>query len=70
MYLGIKGAMEIVKVLDKKLNLNVNMKRLNEETKEIEEELMHRTEQISEVARQTALKKLKSKFGEGVDYIG
>ena len=70
MYLGIKGAMEILKFLDKKLNLNVNMKRLNEEVKEIEEDLVYRTEQISEVARQTALKKLRSKFGEGVDYIG
>ena len=70
MYLGIKGAMEILKVLDKNLGLNVNMKRLNDDIKEIEEDLMHRTEQISEVSRQTALKKLRSKFGEGVDYIG
>ena len=70
MYLGIKGAMEILKVLDNKLNLNVNMKRLNEEVKEIEEDLFYRTEQISEISKQTALKKLRSKFGEGVDYIG
>jgi uncharacterized protein len=70
MYLGIAGAMEILKVLDKKLSLNVNMKRLNEEIKEIESDLMQRTEQISEVSKQTALKKLKSKFGEGADYIG
>ena len=70
MYLGIKGAMEILKVLDRKLSLNVNMKRLNEEIKDIEEDKLNRTEQMSEVARQTALKKLKRKFGEGVDYIG
>jgi len=70
MYLGIKGAMEILKVLDKKLKLNINISRLNKEIKEIESDLLGRTEQISEVARQTALKKLKSKFGDGVDYIG
>tara|TARA_Y100000310_G_scaffold241784_1_gene245894 strand:+ start:58836 stop:59633 length:798 start_codon:yes stop_codon:yes gene_type:complete len=70
MYLGIKGAMEILKVLDKQLKLNINMGRLNKEIKEIESDLLGRTEQISEVARQTALKKLKGKIGEGVDYIG
>ncbi len=70
MYLGIKGAMEILKVLDKKLKLNLSMERLNKEIKEVESEILGRTEQISEVARQTALKKLKSKFGSSVDYIG
>jgi len=70
MYLGIKGSIEILKVLDKKLKLGISMKRLNKEIKEIESDLLGRTEQLSEVARQTALKKLKSKFGEGVDYIG
>jgi len=70
MYLGIKGAIEILKVLNKELKLGISMKRLNKEIKEIETELLQRTEQISEVAKHTALKKLKSKFGEDVDYIG
>ena len=70
MYLGIKGSIEILKVLDKELKLGISMKRLNNEIKEIESGLLERTGQISEVARQTALKKLKSKFGDGVDYIG
>ena len=46
------------------------MSRLNKEVKEIESDILGRTEQINEVARQTALKKLKTKFGEDVDYIG
>ena len=70
MYLGIKGAIEILKVLDKKLKLNISMERLNKETKEMESDILYRTEQIGEIARQTALKKLKSKFGGNVDYIG
>ena len=70
MYLGIKGAIEILKVLDKELKLNISMKRLNKEIKEIESDLLYKTEQMSEVSRQTALKKFKSKFGDGVDYIG
>ena len=70
MYLGIKGAIEILKVLDKELKLNISMKRLNKEIKEIETDVLERTEQMNEVTRQTALKKLKSKFGDDVDYIG
>ena len=70
MYLGIKGAMEILKVLDKKLKLGISMNRLTKEVKEIESDILGRTEQINEIARQTALKKLKSKFGGDVDYIG
>jgi len=70
MYLGIKGSIEILKVLDKKLNLKINMNRLNKEIKEIESDILERTEQLSGIARQTALKKLKSRFGNGVDYIG
>src|SRR3989338_5702424 len=49
-YLGIKGAMEILKVLDKKLKLNLSMERLNKEIKEVESEILGRTEQISEIA--------------------
>ena len=70
MYLGIKGAIEILKVLDKKLKLNISMERLNKEIKEMESDILYRTEQIGKIARQTALKKLKGKFGGNVDYIG
>ena len=70
MYLGVKGAMEILKVLDKKLGLNISMNRLNKEIKELETDILSKTEQINEVARQRALKKLKGKFGGEVDYIG
>ena len=70
MYLGIKGAREILKVLDKKLKLKIDLNRLDKEIKDIESEMMKKTEQFSDVARQTALGKLKSKIGKEVDYIG
>ncbi|MBL7056482.1 PAC2 family protein [Candidatus Woesearchaeota archaeon] len=70
MYLGIKGAREILKVLDNSLGLKINMKRLDKEIKEIEQDMMKKTDQLSEVSKQTALKKLKSKLGSEVDYIG
>ena len=69
MFLGIKGAIEILKVLDNKLNLKISMKRLNKEIKGIESDMLGKTDQINEVTRQLALKKLKGKLGD-VDYIG
>jgi uncharacterized protein len=70
MYLGIKGAREILKVLDKALKFNIDMKRLDREIKEIESDIMKRTEQLSEISKQTAINKLKGKIGKEVDYIG
>jgi hypothetical protein len=45
------------------------MKRLNKEIKGIESDMLGKTDQINEVTRQVALKKLKGKLGD-VDYIG
>jgi len=70
MYLGIKGAREILKVLDKQLGLHIRMDRLDKEIKEIESDIMKKTEQFSEVSRQTALKKLKGRLSGEIDYIG
>jgi len=70
MYLGVKGAREILKVLNKKLNLKINIKNMDEEIKDIEGEMIKRTEELSEVSRQTALKKVKGKISKDVSYIG
>ena len=70
MYLGIKGARELLKVLKSKLNLNIDVNKLDKEIKEIESELMKKTEQISEVSQAIALKKLRKNLGKDVDYIG
>ena len=70
MYLGIKGAKEILKVLNKKLNLMLDINKLDAEIKNIESEILKKTEQLSEVSQQIALKKLQKKLGKGVDYIG
>lgn len=69
-YLGIKGAREILKVLDKALDLKIDMGRLDKEIKEIEQDMIKRTEQLSEVSKQAALNKLRGKLGQDVDYIG
>lgn len=44
MYLGIKGSKEIVAILNKKLELGINIKKLDKEIKDIDEEIMKRTE--------------------------
>ncbi len=70
MYLGIKGAKEILKILNKNLNLNIDINKLDREIKDIEREIIKKTEQLSEVTKQIALKKLQKRLGKDVDYIG
>jgi len=70
MYLGVKGAREILKVLNKKLNLKIDIKDMDKEIKDIEKEMIKRTEELSEVSRQTALKKVKGKIKKDISYIG
>jgi len=70
MFLGIKGACEILNVLNMNLGLKLNTAKLDKEIKDVESEIMKRTEQLSEVTRTTALKKLKSRLGQEMDYIG
>ena len=69
MYLGVKGAREILKIVNEKLRLKIQLDKLDEEIKSIDKELLRRTEQLGEITKQTAIKKLKSKIKE-VDYIG
>ena len=70
MYLGIKGAKEILKVLNKNLDLKLDISKLDREIKDIESEILKKTEQLSEVTKQIALKRLQKKFGKDMDYIG
>ena len=70
MYLGINGAKEILKVLNKKLDLKIDVNKLDREIKDIESEIMKKTEQLSEVTKQMAINKLQKKIGKDVDYIG
>jgi len=70
MYLGIGGAKEILKVIDKQFNLKINLNKLDKEIKDIEGELIKKTEQLTGVTRAMALKKLQKKLGKDLDYIG
>lgn len=70
MYLGIKGAKEILKVLNNKLSLKIDVNKLDREIKDIESEIIKKTEQFSEATKQIALKRLQKRLGRDVDYIG
>ncbi|MFH1642115.1 MAG: PAC2 family protein [Nanoarchaeota archaeon] len=70
MYLGVKGAREILKILNDKLGLNLEIDKLEKEIDEVESELIKKTKDLEDVSRKTALNKLKGKFGGEVSYIG
>jgi uncharacterized protein len=70
MYLGIKGAREELKILDAKLGLKLDLKELDKEIKSLESEIMRKTKELSQVSKETALKKIEGKFGKDVTYIG
>ena len=67
MYLGIAGAKEMLKALDRKLALRLNLKKLEKEIKSIEAEMLKRVEQMGESAAAGMFIKGK---GQEVNYIG
>ncbi|MBR9699143.1 hypothetical protein GOV09_01655 [Candidatus Woesearchaeota archaeon] len=63
MYLGVAGAKEILKFFNKRFNFNVKLDRLDSEIKDMEEEVLRRTDELTKVSSQ--------KKGPGeVNYIG
>lgn len=71
MHLGVKGAREILKILDKRLALSINLKDLDKEIKELETDMLKKTEELSGVSKKSAIKKVKGRFGtEEMSYIG
>ncbi len=70
MYLGVKGAREILKALNKKFGLSINLKDLDKEINTLEKEMLKKTEEFSNISKRTALKKLGAKLKEETSYIG
>ena len=68
MYLGIKGAREVVTILNDKLSLGINIKELDKEIREMESEAADRT-MPADLPK--ALRGIgKTRGGEDVSYIG
>jgi uncharacterized protein (TIGR00162 family) len=64
MYIGLKGAKEILKVLKKKLNLKLDMNEMDKEITEMEEGIK-RSEELAELTS-----KVKGTADKEVSYIG
>ena len=69
-YVGITSAREIIKVLNNKVGLGIKLEKLDKEIKEMEKEILRRTEELNEVTKLKTLKKLKGKLGHETSYIG
>jgi uncharacterized protein len=68
MYLGIKGAKELLKVIEKKFKFNIDIKKMSKEIVEVEKELMKKTKDwANEIASHQAGAKAKS---NDASYIG
>lgn len=65
LYLGIKGAREIVNILNKKLSLNIKIEDLDREISELEQ-----AESKNKPAKNNPLQKIQSKLGKDITYIG
>ena len=58
LYLGMKGAREVLKALNKKLALKIDIKELDKEIKSLESEMLQKTKELNQVSKETALKKI------------
>lgn len=57
MYLGVKGAKEMLRILNKKLSLKINLDKLSQEIEKLERETIKRTKELSAVSKQIGNKK-------------
>ncbi|HII71572.1 TPA: hypothetical protein HA265_02345 [Candidatus Woesearchaeota archaeon] len=69
-YLGIKGAREIVKVLNTRLDLKIKISELDKEIEDIEGEILTRTQDLGKLSKKAALKKLQGRMQKETSYIG
>jgi uncharacterized protein len=69
MYLGVKGAKEILKVLEKKFDFGLNIKKMSKEIIELEKEIMGKTKEWATEMLTSARAGAKAKKKE-VSYIG
>lgn len=62
-YLGIKGAREIIKILDNKLNLKLDLRKLDKEISNIEKEAKEKQSKVPQLPQ-------KLNIGDETTYIG
>jgi uncharacterized protein (TIGR00162 family) len=68
MYLGFKSSKEVLKFLNKKFKFGLKIEKLDKEIKEMEADMMKRTEELTKVSQQAAADKIKRRTD--ISYIG
>ncbi|MBT4825033.1 hypothetical protein HN695_00180 [Candidatus Woesearchaeota archaeon] len=66
MFVGVKGAREIMKVVEKTLNIKVNIKDIEKEIKSLEKEMVQTTKELMEAGNEVS----GSNKTDEVSYIG
>ena len=66
MFVGVKGAREIMKVIEKTLSLKINIKDIEKEIKGLEKEMVQTTKELMEASNEVSGSKQKDE----VSYIG
>ena len=69
LYIGVKGAREILEVLNKNLDVKLDMGKIDDEIDDIEDEIGKRSKKLKDVARHTAMAKGKQ-LPTDTSYIG
>ncbi|MBD3163570.1 hypothetical protein GF323_00020 [Candidatus Woesearchaeota archaeon] len=64
MHLGIKGAKEILRYMNRRFKFGINVEKLDKEIKELEDEALKRAEELAKIQSQN------KKPGHDVNYIG
>ncbi|MFC1691170.1 PAC2 family protein [Nanoarchaeota archaeon] len=68
LFLGIKGSQEVLKILDKKFKLKLNLTELEKEILDIEEDLK-KSQDLSEISKSSKTKKYRG-MTKNMSYIG
>ncbi len=67
MHIGLRGAKEIMKLLDKKYSLGMNLNKMEKDIKKIEDELKNAFKQHQELLEQSRIENMRA---EDTTYIG
>lgn len=70
MYLGVKGAREILRILMKRFNLKIDISKMEKEVQELEKEAMKKTTEILKVSEKLTRDKLQGRLQKEQSYIG
>lgn len=69
-YLGIQGARELVKFINNKWGLKIRISKVDKNIKDIESEILIRTQELGKLSKQAVMKQLQGGIGKETSYIG